>query len=82
MKNHPGSSTHRLSKVRVLSWLPEVDLSGLSAEEKEQAKRLLFEEAEAFSRSDDDVGCISELEIDLKLTSDQPVPFHTSSTIP
>ena len=56
-----------------LSWLPEVDLSGLTAEEKEQAKRLLFEEAEAFSRSDDDVGCISKLEMDIKLTSDQPV---------
>ena len=56
-----------------LSWLPEVDLGGLTAEEKEEAKRLLFEEGEAFSRSDDDVGCISKLEMDIKLTSDQPV---------
>lgn len=48
-------------------------MSGLTAEEKEQAKRLLLEEAEAFLRSDDDVGCISELEMNIKLTSDQPV---------
>ena len=56
-----------------MSWLPEVDLSGLAAEQKQQAKQLLFEEAEAFSRNDDDIGCIPELEMDIKLTSDQPV---------
>jgi len=55
------------------SWLPEVDLSGLTAEQKEQAKRLLLEEADAFTMSDDDVGCISELEMDIKMTSEQPV---------
>ena len=58
---------------RILSCLPEVDLSGLSAEQKEQAKQLLVEEADAFATSDDDVGCISELEMDIRLTSDQPV---------
>ena len=56
-----------------LSWLPEVDLSGLTAEQKEQTKQLLIEEADAFATSDDDVGCISELEMDIRLTSDQPV---------
>ena len=58
---------------RNLSWLPEVHLSGLSAQQKEQAKQLLVEEADAFATSDDDVGCISELEMDIRLTSDQPV---------
>ena len=56
-----------------LSWLPEVDLSGLSAEKKEQAKQLLVEEGDAFATSDDDVSCISKLEMDIRLTSDQPV---------
>jgi len=56
-----------------LSWLPEVDVSELTAEQKEQAKQLLLEEADAFAMSDDDVGCISELEMDIKMTSDQPV---------
>ena len=50
-----------------------MDLSGLSAEQKEQVKQLLVEEADAFATSDDDVGCISELEMDIRLTSDQPV---------
>ena len=56
-----------------LSWLPEVNLSGLTAEQKEQAKQLLVEEADAFAMSDDDVGCVPELEMDIGLTSDQPV---------
>ena len=56
-----------------LIWLPEVDLSGLSAEQKKQAKQLLVEEADVFATSDDDVSCISELEMDIRLTSDQPV---------
>ena len=56
-----------------LSWLPDVDLSGLTTEQKEQAQQLLLEEADAFTMSDDDVGSISELEMDIKMTSDQPV---------
>ena len=56
-----------------LSWLPEADLSGLTAEQKEQAKQLLLEEADAFAMSDHDVGGISELEMCIKMTSDQPV---------
>lgn len=34
---------------------------------------MLLEEADAFAMSDDDVGCISELAMDIKMTSDQPV---------
>ena len=56
-----------------MSRLPEVNLSGLTAEQKEQAKQLLIEEADTFAISDDDIGCISELEMDIRLTSDQPV---------
>ena len=53
-----------------LPWLPEVDLSGLTIKQKEQARQLLI--ADAFATSDDDVGCIPELEMDIRLTSDQP----------
>ena len=56
-----------------LPWLPEVDLSGLTVKQKEQARQLLVEEADAFATNDDDVGCIPELEMDIRLTSDQPV---------
>jgi len=55
-----------------LSWLPDVDFSGLTVKQREQAKQLLLEEADAFAINDD-VGCISELEMDIKMTSDQLV---------
>lgn len=64
-----------------MSKLPEVDLSGLTAEQKEQAKQLLLEEADAFAVSDDDVGGISKLEMDIKMTSDQPVQKNYLSII-
>ena len=71
----PPCEEHKLTEESEsnLSWLPDVDLSGLTAEQKEQAQQLLLEEADAFAMSDDDVGCISELEMDIKMTSDQPV---------
>lgn len=53
-----------------LSWLPDVDLSGMTEKQREQAKQLLLEEAHDFTMNDDDVGCISELEMDIKITSD------------
>ena len=42
-------------------------------EQKEKARQLLVEEADAFSTSDDDVGCIPELEMDIRLTSEKSV---------
>lgn len=56
-----------------LSWLPDVDFQGLTEKQREQAKQLLLEEADTFAINDDDVGCISELEMDIKMTSDQLV---------
>ena len=56
-----------------LSWLPDVDLSGLTEKQREQAKLLLLEEGDAFAMNEHDVGCILELEINIKMTSDQPV---------
>ena len=56
-----------------LSWLPDIDLSGLTAKQREQAKQLLLAEADAFTTNDDDVGCILELEMDINMTSDEPV---------
>lgn len=52
---------------------PPVDLTGLTADQQVQAKQLLFEERDSFAVDDDDVGCIPELQMDLTLTSDQPV---------
>ena len=41
----------------------------------------MVEEADAFAMSDDDVGCVSELEMDIELTSDQPVQKALSGSL-
>ena len=40
---------------------PPVDLEGLTLEQQEIVKRMLHEEAESFSKDDDDIGCIEDL---------------------
>ena len=40
---------------------PPVDLERLTPEREEIAKRMLHEEAEFFSKNDDDIGCIENL---------------------
>ncbi|XP_048255769.1 uncharacterized protein LOC124128661 isoform X1 [Haliotis rufescens] len=56
-------------------WHPPVDLDNtdLSAEEKGQVRQMLYEESNVFSRSDDDIGTITELQMDIRLTDSTPV---------
>ena len=53
--------------------MPQVDLSGLTIKQREQAEQLLREEADAFARNGNDIGCIPELQMDINLTDSQPV---------
>ena len=50
------------------SWLPDVDLSHLSEEQRSMAESMLREEREAFCRNKSDHGDVPELQMDLKLT--------------
>ena len=68
-KHNQRNKQHKNSGNR----LPDVDLSGLTPEQQEQAKQLLRDEMDAFAMDDDDIGCISELQMDITLTSEQPV---------
>ena len=52
---------------------PPVDLEGLTLEQQEIAKRMLHEEAESFSKDDDDIGCIEDLKLKLNLSDQCPV---------
>ena len=60
--------------------IPEVDLRGLTIKQREQAEQLLREEADAFARNDDDIGCIPELQMDINLTDSQPVQKNYLAT--
>lgn len=57
------------------SWDPDVDLrdAPISEAQKEQVRKVLREECEAFMRDDDDVGCIEELQMDIILEDTKPV---------
>ncbi len=51
----------------------DVDLGNLNSEERKAATQVLIEEADAFAIDDDDVGCITELQMDIKLNDSTPV---------
>lgn len=65
------------------SWEPEVDIctKGLSDDQVNQIKKLLKEECHSFSRTDDDIGCAPDLEMDIRLVDTEPVR-KTYSSIP
>jgi hypothetical protein len=53
--------------------LPDVDLSGLTPEQRRDAVKMLYEEADAFAMDEEDVGCIEGLQMNIHLTDDQPI---------
>ena len=53
--------------------LPDVDLSVLTPEQRRDAMKMLYEEADAFAMDDEDVGCIEGLQMNIHLTDDQPI---------
>jgi hypothetical protein len=53
--------------------LPDVDLSGLTPEQRREATKMLYEEADAFAMDDEDVGCIEGLQMNIHLIDDQPI---------
>ena len=71
------SSVQEESSERV-EWEPDIDLScsGLTAEQEEKVRVLLREECDAFSKNDQDVGCVPDLQMKIELTDKQPV--HSS----
>ena len=59
--------------------LPPVDLSSLNEAQYKAAAQMLMEEHEAFSTSEDDIGCIPDLEMEITLTDQQPVQKRYTS---
>ncbi|CAB4008686.1 Hypothetical predicted protein [Paramuricea clavata] len=51
----------------------EIDLSQLTNEQKKVAEQLLIEQADAFAQSDDDVGSIPNLQMNIHLNDKTPV---------
>jgi hypothetical protein len=59
----------------------DLDLSGLTTQQRVMVKQMLEEEKESFSTSDDDIGCIEELELKQNMKDQTPVQ-KTYNSIP
>ncbi|KAJ7992476.1 hypothetical protein DPEC_G00279080 [Dallia pectoralis] len=55
------------------SWRPPIDLSHLDDEQREKVNKMLCDEAGAFARDSDDIGCIPSLQMSITLTDEIPV---------
>ena len=53
--------------------IPDVDIEGLSEERRTIARKMLEEEAESFSKTDDDVAAAEEFQVEINLTDSVPV---------
>lgn len=62
-------------------WQPPIDLSHLDEEQRAKVNKMLIEEAGAFARDDNDIGCIKNLQMTINLTDDIPVQ-RTYSSVP
>ena len=54
-------------------FIGEIDMSGLTPSQQEQAKTMLREESNAFAQNETDVGCITYLKMRQKLSDEMPV---------
>ena len=61
------------SPVTLPTHLQNIELGGLSEEQKHRAMQMLSEEGDSFATGDHDIGCIEDLKMDIKLTDPTPV---------
>lgn len=59
--------------ARPSSWQPPIDLSHPDDKQREKVNKILCEEAGAFARDSDDIGCIPSLQMSITLTDEIPV---------
>ncbi len=69
------------NKDRDYDPIDDLDLSGLTTQQQIRVREMLAEEKGVFSKSDDGVGCIEELELKLNIKDQTPVQ-KTYNSIP
>lgn len=62
-------------------WQPNVDLNHLNDEQRAVVNKMLCEEAAAFARDENDIGCIPSLQMSITLQDQIPVQ-KTYSSVP
>lgn len=68
---HPEVTSHQGHEQD--EWEPPVDLSELEENEQLIVREMLRQEAGAFARNDNDVGCVENLELEIQLKDKEPV---------
>ena len=79
----PGSGTTKpfqprdedsgVASMCIPKHIKDIQVEGLIPAQKEMTSKLLAEEADAFAKDDNDVGCIPDLGLDLDLEDETPV---------
>ncbi len=73
--------TNEITQNPESTWDPPLDLSHLSESRRQMVQQMLREEAASFSRSDDDIGCIEGLQLNISLKDTTPVT-RTYQSVP
>ncbi|KAJ8010531.1 hypothetical protein DPEC_G00076050 [Dallia pectoralis] len=73
------AATTREDEVTTSLWNPPVKLDHLEESQREIVQRMLYEESAAFSRDENDIGCIPGLQMPITLSDDIPVQRAYSS---
>ena len=60
-------------KEQPCSYIPDIDTEDLTVEQRLIVRKMLIEDVESFSKTDDDVGRAEELQVDINLTGSVPV---------
>lgn len=67
------TATTKEGEINTTLWHPPVELGHLSESQREVIQKMLDEESGAFSKGDDDIGCIPSLQMSIILQDDIPV---------
>ena len=70
-KPYSGVTSHQGDEQD--EWEPPVDLGQLEENQRLIVREMLRQEAGAFARNDDDVGCVENLELEIQLKDKEPV---------
>lgn len=70
---HIQVADDRLDCTSTDVWDPPVDVSHLSKHQRQVVQQMLREECHSFSKSDNDIGCIRDLQLSISLKDEEPV---------
>ena len=59
--------------------IPDIDLTKLTEEQQVIVRKMLYEGRDSFSKSDEEIGCITSVEMNINLSDETPVQQNYNS---